>query len=363
MKDFLIVGAGLFGSVLARELTDSGYSCHVIDRRDHIGGNCYTEDVEGIKVHKYGPHIFHTNKKYIWDYLLKHTSVNQFSARPKIKYNNQLYSFPINLMTLNQLWGTNTPEEGKKALDVLTKHHKKDVYNNAEEWALGNVGSQIYNYFYKGYIEKQWNRDPKDVPADILARQVVRTNYNDSYYYDPYQGIPDYNLLFSSLLLGINVDLNTDYLKNKDYFDSNYKRIIFSGQIDEFYNYEFGPLEYRSLKFEEKRLNIKDYQGTFMVTFPEKKYKYTRIVEHKHFIFGNQDFTIITKEYPQTWKIGMTAYYPVNDSKNQIIYDKYKELNTNPKYIFGGRLGSYKYLNMDQTIERALELLKEITNA
>lgn len=359
MRDFLIVGAGLFGSVLAKELTDNGHTCDVIDRRDHIGGNCYTENVDGINVHKYGPHIFHTNNKSIWDFLLKHTTVNQFSCRPKLKFGNQIFSFPINLMTLNQLWGVNTPEDAQRKIEEVTREHKKTNYSNAEEWALGNVGEEIYSIFYKQYLEKQWNKDPKLIPPEIITRQVIRLDYNDSYYYDPYQGIPNYTLLFETLLKDIPVRLNVDYLKDREYFDGQYKKIIFTGAIDEFFNYQFGTLEYRSLKFEHIRLPVKDYQGVFMVSYPEKKYDFTRIIEHKHFEFGTQDFTIITKEYPQDWSPGDQAFYPFNDDKNQAIYEKYK-LNNNEKYIFGGRLGSYKYLNMDQTIESSLQLSKKI---
>jgi len=356
----LIVGSGLFGSVLARELTDAGHGCHVIDRRNHIGGNCYTENIDGINVHKYGAHIFHTSNDVVWKYLLKHTTVNQFSLRMKLRFGDRIYSMPINLMTLNQLWNVTTPSEAKKKMFEVTEKYKKDVYNNAEEWALGNVGEEIYNIFYRGYLLKQWNRDPKDIPPEIMARQVVRWDYNDSYYYDKYQGMPDYTKFFESLLYKIPVNLNVDYLEDREYFDSKYDKIIFSGAIDEFFNYKFRALEYRSLRFEDEMLQIKDFQGVCVVSHPEEKYDFTRIIEHKHFEFGKQDFTVITREYPQDWKIGMTAYYPVNDSRNQEIYEKYVLLIKDSKYVFGGRLGSYKYLNMDETIARALETVKII---
>jgi len=357
---FLIVGAGLFGSVIARELTDAGHYCHVVDRRNHIGGNCYTENIDGINVHKYGPHIFHTSNEIIWNYLLKLTTINQFSCRPKLKYGDRVFSFPINLMTLNQLWGITTPGEAEKKIKEVTKKYKKDSYNNAEEWALGNVGEEIYNIFYKEYSAKQWNRHPREIPAEILARQVIRLDYNDSYYYHAYQGIPDYTLLFNTLLNNIPLTLKIDYLSDREYFDSQYDKIIYTGPVDEFYNYEFGPLEYRSLRFEEEVLQIKDYQGVFVVSYPESKYPFTRIIEHKHFEFGQQNFTIITREYPQDWKIGMPAYYPINNAKNNEIYKKYQYRVEDKKYIFGGRLGLYKYLDMDQTIERSLELFQNI---
>jgi UDP-galactopyranose mutase len=352
----LIVGSGMFGSVLARELTDVGNNCHVIDRRNHVGGNCYTENLEGINVHKYGAHIFHTSNELIWKYLLKHTTVNQFSLRMKLRFQEEIYSMPINLMSLNQLWGITTPTDAENKLKEATKNYKKDIYNNAEEWALGHVGKEIYDIFYRQYLEKQWHKDPKEIPAEIMARQVIRMNYNDNYYYDTYQGMPDYVKFFNSLLNGIPVDLNTNYLNNRDYFDSKYDVIVYTGAIDEFFNYELGVLEYRSLRFENEVLKINDFQGTAVVSYPEKKYEFTRIVEHKHFEFGQQDFTVITREYPQDWQIGVEAYYPFNDNKNQLIYNKYVESNNTNKYVFGGRLGLYKYLNMDETIERALKM-------
>jgi len=361
-KKILIVGSGLFGSVLARELTDVGYDCHVIDRRNHIGGNCYTENINGINVHKYGSHIFHTSNEFIWNYLLKHTTVSQFSCRPKLKYGNKVYSLPINLMTFNQLWGITTPIEAKKRIDNITKQYRKVSYNNAEEWALGNVGEEIYNIFYKEYLEKQWHKDPKEIPVEIMARQVIRFDYNDSYYYDKYQGIPDYTKLFNSLLAGIKVDLNVDYLKERSLFNSIFDKIIYTGAIDEFFNYELGVLEYRSLKFENEILPINDFQGVFMVSYPEKKYDFTRIIEHKHFEFGNQDFTVITREYPQDWNTKSQAYYPFNNEKNHRIYYNYEQLNRDEKYIFGGRLGYYRYLDMDDTIELAIKLLAKIMN-
>ena len=363
--DYLIVGAGLFGSILARELTDNGYSCLVIDRREHLGGNCYTENVDSINVHKYGPHIFHTNKDDILNYIKKYTTINNFSCRPKLKHGKNVYSFPINLMTLNQLWGVTTPQEAKKKIDKVTKKYKKKYPEprNSYEWGLSNVGKEIFDIFYKPYLEKQWNKDTKDIPASVLQRQVIRMDYNDSYYYDKYQGILDYTMLFDNLLKDIDIELNVDYLKNKSKYDNICNNIIYSGAIDEFYNYKFGALEYRSLKFETERLELKDYQGVFMVSYPENKYDFTRIIEHKHFDFGEQDFTIITKEYPDNWEIGKNAYYPVNDDSNQVIYNMYYEYSKkDTNVIFGGRLGSYKYLNMDDTVERALEILKKIIN-
>lgn len=358
--NILIVGSGLFGSVLARELTDIGHTCHVIERRNHIGGNCYVKNIDGINVHMYGPHIFHTNNKIIWNYLQKHTTINNFTCRPKLKYEDRVFSLPINLMTFNQLWNITTPIEARKKIKEVTEKHKKNKYNNAEEWALGNVGEEIYNIFFKEYSIKQWQKNPKEIPVDIIARQVIRFDYNDSYYYDNYQGIPDYTKLFDSLLKNISVDLNVDFLENRDYYLNKYDKIIYSGAIDEFFDYIFGALEYRSLRFETEMLSIPDYQGVFMVSYPEKKYDFTRIIEHKHFEFGEQDFTIITKEYPQDWNTKSDAYYPFNNEKNRKLYQKYEKYNSTNNVIFGGRLGYYRYLNMDETINLALKLVNTI---
>lgn len=361
--DYLIVGAGLYGLVNARLLTDAGKTCLIIDKRDHIGGNCYTEDVDGIKVHKYGPHIFNTDKKHIWEFIQKYTTVNHFSCRPKLRYKDTIYSFPINLLTLHQVYGVLTPDEAKAKIEEVTKPYK-ELYpdpKNAYEWGLQLVGPELYSIFYEGYLKKQWNKDPKDIPADILKRQTFRLTFEDSYYYNPYQGIPNYTLLFENLSKDIEVKLNIDYLENKEYFNSLADKIIYTGPIDRYFDYQFGPLEYRSLIFKHERLDIPDYQGTFMMSYPEEKYPFTRIIEHKHFEFGTQPFTVITKEYPDDWSIGKESYYPVNDDKNQVIYSKYFDLIKNESNVyFGGRMGSYKYLNMDQTIDLAIELNNSI---
>lgn len=357
--DYLIVGAGLYGLTCARILTDAGKKCLVIDKRDHIGGNCYTEDVAGIKVHKYGPHIFHTDLPEVWKFMNKYTTVNHFSCRPKLYHNDKIYSFPINLLTLHQVYGVLTPNEAKAKIDEVTKPYKK-LYpdpKNAYEYGLQLVGPELYSIFYEGYLKKQWRKDPKDIPAGILKRQIFRLTFEDSYYHHPHQGIPNYTLLFDNLSKDIDIELNIDYLENKEYFNSLTNKIIYTGPIDRYFNYQFGPLEYRSLIFKEEYLNIPDYQGTFMMSYPEDKYGFTRIIEHKHFEFGTQPFTVITKEYPDDWSIGKESYYPVNDEKNQEIYNKYFNLLDDEKNIhFGGRMGSYKYLNMDETIDLALDL-------
>jgi UDP-galactopyranose mutase len=361
--DYLIVGAGLYGLITAHILTNEGKKCFIVEKRNHIGGNCYTENVDGIKVHKYGPHIFHTDKKRVWEFINKYTTINHFSCRPKLRHKNMVYSFPINMLTLHQVYGVITPEEAKKKIEEVTAPYKK-LYpdpKNAYEWGMQLVGPELYEIFYEGYLKKQWKKDPKEIPAGILKRQVFRLTFEDSYYTHPYQGIPNYDLLFDNLIKGINYELNVDYLANKEYYDSLAHNVIYTGPIDRFYNYEFGPLEYRSLIFKEERLDIPDYQGTFMMSYPESKYDFTRIIEHKHFEFGNQPFTIITKEYPDNWQIGKESYYPVNDDNNQLIYEKYFELAKKETNVyFGGRMGSYKYLNMDETIDLAIDFANNL---
>ena len=364
--DYLIVGAGLYGSILYRLLTNSGYNCLVIDKRNHIGGNCYTKNYNGINVHEYGPHIFHTKDKSIYDFILQFTTINSFSCRPKLKYKDSIYSIPINLMTLNQLFGVTSPDEAKKIINTRTKYFK-ELYptpKNAYEYGLATVGFELYYIFYDGYLRKQWKRNPKEIPAFILARQQIKYDYNDTYYASgEYQGILDYTCLFNTLLKNANIQLNVDYLKHKQYYDSISSNIIYTGPIDRYYEYKFGKLDYRSLNFEHTKLNTPDFQGVFMVSYPELKYDFTRIIEHKHFEFGKQDFTIITKEYPQDWDITKEAYYPINDVLNNNIYDKYFEYSKKDHHLtIGGRLGLYKYLNMDETIKLAYDKFIELVS-
>ena len=365
MYDYLIVGAGLYGLVNARLLTDAGKKCLVLDRRDHIGGNCYTENVDGIKVHKYGPHIFHTDIPEVWEFINKYTTVNHFSCRPKLRYQDKVYSFPINLLTLHQVYGVITPAEAKAKIEEVTKPYK-ELYpdpKNVYEYGMQLVGPELYDIFYDGYVRKQWKRDPKDIPAGILQRQMFRLTFEDSYYNHPHQGIPNYDLLFENLSKGIDIITDTDYLENRQYWNSKAERIIYTGPVDAYFDYKFGPLEYRSLTFKHERLDIPDYQGTFMMSYPEVEYDFTRIIEHKHFEFGKQTFTVITKEYPEDWSIGKEAYYPVNDNKNQLIYNNYLNLiQEETNVYFGGRMGSYKYLNMDETVDLALKLSNQLIN-
>jgi UDP-galactopyranose mutase len=352
--DYLIVGSGLFGSIFANKLTKAGAKCLVVDKRHHIGGNCHTTNHDGIHVHDYGPHIFHTNSKSVWDYINSIVEFNSFVNRPKVKYNNKLYSFPINLFTLYQLWGIQTPEEAiKKLNDVKIKIKNPQ---NLEEWCLSQVGEEIYNTFIYGYTRKQWGRHPNELPSFIIKRLPIRLNFDDNYYEDKYQGIPigGYTQIFKKLLKDIPVELGIDYLNDRDKLDNLANKIVYTGPIDEFFNCEHGTLEWRSLRFEHEILNIKDYQGTAAVNYTEYNVPYTRICEHKHFENGKQDFTVITKEYPQNWDKFKEKYYPINDDKNNDLYQKYKsQINTN-RYIFGGRLADYKYYDMHQVVGSAL---------
>ena len=358
--DFLIVGAGLFGSVFAREMTDSGKKCLIIDKRKHTGGNVYSENREGINVHIYGPHIFHTNDKEIWEYVNKFADFNNFVNRPKVNYKGKIYSFPINLMTLYQLWGTDTPTKARERLYQEKLNIKSP--KNLEEWILSEVGEEIYKIFIYGYTRKQWGREPKDLPVFIIKRLPIRLNFNDNYFTDKYQGIPidGYAKMIKNIQDGIEIKLNTDFFQQKEYFENIANTIVFTGRIDEFFNYDLGPLEYRSLKFETEFLDVKDFQGNALINYTEYDIPFTRICEHKHFEFGNQNYTVITKEYPDNWSKEKEPFYPINDIKNNNLYSGYKrksELLSN--YIFGGRLAEYKYYDMHQIIASALVKAKK----
>jgi UDP-galactopyranose mutase len=357
MYDYLIVGSGLFGSIFARELTDKGFKCLVIDKRDHIGGNCYTENIEGVNVHKYGPHIFHTSDDNVWNYINKFCEFNHFVNRPKVNYKGKIYSFPINLMTLYQIFNVTTPEEAKHKLDGV----KHDIPNpkNLEDWVLSQVGEEIYETFIKGYTTKQWGMEPSLLPTSIIKRLPIRLNYDDNYFFDKYQGIPvgGYTQIFDKLLFNVDVKLNVDYFDDKDHWDNQATKVVYTGPIDRYYNYIFGKLDYRSLEFKTKIKDCGDFQGNAVVNYTDINTEYTRIVEHKHFEFGKQKKTVITEEYPRNEG---EPYYPINDIDNNKRYTQYKELMVKEeKVLFGGRLADYKYYDMHQVIASALKRVQE----
>lgn len=359
--DYLIVGAGLFGSTFAYEMAKEGANCLVIDRRKHVGGNIYCEDVRGINVHKYGAHIFHTSDKKIWDYVNQFVEFNNYVNSPIANYKGEIYNLPFNMNTFSKLWNISKPEEAKEIIEKQKGNIKNP--KNLEEQAISLVGKDIYEKLIKEYTEKQWGKDCKDLPAFIIKRLPVRFTYNNNYFNDRYQGIPigGYNVIIDKMLQDCNVELNVDYLKNKKYYNSLADKVLYTGMIDEYFDYCLGNLEYRSLKFETELLeNVENYQGNAVVNYTSHDEEYTRIIEHKHFEFGTQKDTVITKEYPCDWKVGDEAYYPVNDDKNTKLYQEYLKLaEKEENVIFGGRLGHYKYYDMDKVIKAALELAFE----
>lgn len=360
--DYIIVGAGLYGAVFAHEAKVRGKKCLVIDKRNHLGGNVYCENKDGINIHTYGAHIFHTSNDEIWRYVNQFVTFNTFINSPVANYNGEIYNLPFNMNTFNRLWGVVTPQEAKNKIEEQKKVlHGKEA-SNLEEQAISLIGTDIYEKLIKGYTEKQWGRKCRDLPNFIIKRLPVRYTYDNNYFNDKYQGIPigGYNKLVEGLLEGIEVKLNTDYIKFKSYFDEMTDKIVFTGMIDEFYEYKFGVLEYRTLKFETERKEISNYQGNAVVNYTSKEIPYTRIIEHKHFEFGNQEITYITKEYPKEWEKGDEPYYPVLDEKNIDRYEMYKELaDKEKKIIFGGRLGEYKYYDMHNVIKAALDKVQD----
>lgn len=364
MYDFLIVGSGLFGCTFAHLAKKNNYKCLIIEKREHLFGNCYTENSNGIHIHKYGPHIFHTNNKPIWDFVNQFAEFNTFINRPKVSYQSNIYSFPINLFTLYQLWGVSTPSEAATKLESVKV--KIDNPQNLEEWILSQVGEEIYYKFIYGYTSKQWNTEPKKLPSFIIKRLPIRLSFDDNYFNDTYQGIPinGYSNMIANMIDDIPTITNTDYLANRDYWDQKAKKIIFTGNIDAFFNYEFGPLSYRSLRFETEALNIADYQGNAIINYTDQAVPYTRIIEHKHFIPSvKSNNTIITREYPDDWRIGKESFYPINNDENNNLYNKYLRLtsNINQKTIFGGRLAEYQYYDMHQIIGSAFNKYEKIT--
>ncbi|WP_147535411.1 UDP-galactopyranose mutase [Bacillus marasmi] len=363
MYDYLIVGAGLFGAVFAYEATQRGKTCLVIDKRDHIGGNLYTEKIEDINVHKYGAHIFHTNNKKVWDYINQFGEFNRYTNAPIANFNGEIYNLPFNMNTFNKLWGVSTPNEARKVIEEQRKRAGVITPKNLEEQAISLVGTDIYKKLIKGYTEKQWGRPAKELPAAIIRRIPVRFTYDNNYFNDKYQGIPigGYTAIIEKMLMNSEKRLSVDFFQNRYELSKLAHKIVFTGMIDQYYEFNYGVLEYRSLKFETKVLHeINNYQGNAVVNYTDNVTPYTRIIEHKHFEFGTQEKTIITKEYPLDWESGKEPYYPINDEKNNNLYIKYEELAKQEKnVIFGGRLGLYKYFDMHQVIVSALESVKK----
>lgn len=361
--DFLIVGAGLYGAVFAHEAKKRGKTCLIIDKREHIAGNIYTENMEGINVHKYGAHIFHTNNKEVWDYVNNFAEFNRYTNSPIANYHGEIYNLPFNMNTFNKMWGVVTPEEAKEEIRKQCRDNYVENPKNLEEQAINLVGKDIYEKLIKGYTEKQWGRPCSELPAFIIRRLPVRFTYDNNYFNDTYQGIPigGYTNMVEKMIDGIEVKLNTDYLENKDKWDNMAERVVYTGPIDAYFDYKLGILQYRSISFENEVLDIENFQGNAVVNYTDKETPYTRIIEHKHFEFGNQPKTIISKEYSKEWGMGDEPYYPINDSKNNELYNKYTELaKDEDNIIFGGRLAEYKYYDMDKVIEVALEKVKEI---
>ena len=355
--DYLIVGAGLFGSVFAYEAYKAGKKCLVIDRRDHIGGNVYTEDWNGIKVHKYGAHIFHTKKEEIWKYIRQFATFNNYINCPVAVYKDEVYNLPFNMNTFSRMWGVRTPEEARKKIQEQIADLGITEPKNLEEQALSMVGTDVYEKLIKGYTQKQWGRECADLPAFIIKRLPLRFTYDNNYFNDPFQGIPEggYTQIVEKMLEGIDLRLDTDYRDFVKNPGCTFEKVIYTGPIDEYYDYRFGHLDWRSVRFETEELDTENYQGNAVVNFTEAEIPYTRIIEHKHFEFGQQPFTVISREYPVEWKSGDEPYYPVNDEENTALYQKYRELADSEEHVvFGGRLGTYKYYDMDRVIEAAL---------
>ena len=357
--DYLVVGAGLFGAVFARACKEAGKTVLVIDKRPNIAGNVYTEEVEGINVHVYGAHIFHTNNKKVWDYVNRFAEFNRFTNSPVANYKGELYSLPFNMYTFNKMWGVVTPEQAAAKIEEQRTAAGITEPKNLEEQAISLVGTDIYEKLVKGYTEKQWGRDCKDLPAFIIKRLPVRLTFDNNYFNALYQGIPmgGYTKMVANMLDGIEVRLNTDYLQNKAQMDELADKVVYTGPIDAYFDYQLGTLEYRSVRFETEVLDMPNFQGNAAVNYTDRETPWTRIIEHKWFEFGTQPKTVISREYSSEWKKGDEPYYPVNDERNGALYQQYKALaDREEKVIFGGRLGEYKYYDMDAVIASALDL-------
>ena len=363
MVDYLIVGAGLYGAVFAHEAKKAGKTCIVIDKRDHIAGNIYTKEIEGIQVHEYGAHIFHTSNKQVWDYVNALAEFNRYTNSPVANYKGELYNLPFNMNTFNKMWGVITPAEAQAKIKEQKAAAHVENPQNLEEQAISLVGTDIYEKLIKGYTEKQWGRPCDQLPAFIIKRLPVRLIYDNNYFNDKYQGIPvgGYTALVEKLLDGIEVRLGVDYLADRETLSALAKTVVYTGPIDAYFGYKLGALEYRSVRFETEVLDMPNYQGNAVVNYTDAETPYTRIIEHKHFEFGTQPKTVISREYSAEWKPGDEPYYPVNDEKNGALYQQYKALaDAEGGVIFGGRLGEYKYYDMDKVIESALNMVQKV---
>ena len=362
--DYILVGSGLYSGVFAWFAKQKGKKCLVLEKRDHIGGNVYCENTEGIHVHKYGAHIFHTSNKEVWQFVNSLAEFNRYTNSPVANYKGEVYNMPFNMNTFSKMWNISTPAEAKKIIE----EQKKEITGepkNLEEQAISLVGREIYEKLVKGYTEKQWGRDCTALPAFIIKRLPVRYTYDNNYFNDLYKGSPicGYNVIIDRLFEGCDIETGVDYLEKKEYYDGLGEKIVYTGTIDAYYKYQFGKLEYRSLRFESEVLGEENHQGVAVVNYTDRETPYTRIIEHKHFEFGTQPKTVITREYPVTWQEGMEPYYPVNDEKNQALYQKYAKLAEKEEHvIFGGRLGEYKYYDMDKVIASAMACAKEELN-
>ena len=365
--DYLIVGAGLFGAVFAHEAKEAGKTCLVIDKRNHIAGNIYTDKVKDIDVHQYGAHIFHTSNETVWNYVNRFAKFNRYTNSPVANYKGEIYNMPFNMNTFNKLWGVVTPQEAQAKIEEQKAAYHVENPQNLEEQAISLIGPDVYTKLVKGYTEKQWGKRATELPSFIIKRLPVRFTYDNNYFNDDYQGIPveGYTKMIERMLDGVEVKLEEDFLKNREAFMEQADKIVYTGMIDEYYNYCYGELEYRSLNFETEVLEgVENYQGNAVVNYTEYEVPYTRIIEHKHFTYGTQPDTVITREYPKTWSKGEEPYYPMNDEKNLNLYEKYTELAAKEgNVIFGGRLGMYKYYDMDDTIEAALNCAHAELNA
>ena len=358
MYDYLIVGAGLFGAVFAREMTDQGKKCLVIDKRSHVGGNLYTEEIEGIRVHVYGAHIFHTSDERAWEYVNRFARFNRYTNAPVANYKGEIYNLPFNMNTFNKMWGVVTPEEAQAKIEEQRAAYRVEEPQNLEEQAINLVGLDIYEKLIKGYTEKQWGRECRSLPPFIIRRLPVRFVYDNNYFNDLYQGIPmgGYTKMIEAMLEGRDVRLGVDYLEHKEELNAQARRVVYTGTVDSFFNYCYGPLEYRNVRFETEVLDTPNYQGNAVVNYTDAETPYTRVIEHKHFEFGTQEKTVISREYSVEWSLEDEPYYPVNDAKNGALYERYRALAEQERnVVFGGRLGEYRYYDMDKVILSALD--------